>query len=61
VGAEIKEKRGKRGGAYIKHLACHSWAQPVLATEINQPLQRGRGQESLNQSQSVVLLEKLRT
>lgn len=51
-------EEGDRGVASCKHLACHTWAQPVLAAEINQPLQRWRRLGSLNQSQPEALLGK---
>lgn len=54
-------EEGDRGVASCKHLACHTWAQPVLAAEINQPLQRWRRLGSLNQSQPEALLGKFLT
>lgn len=46
-----KRKRSKQEKGCKCH-ACHTWAQPVLATEINQPKGGGRGLHSQNQSQS---------
>lgn len=51
---ERGQARGRRA-ACRRHLACHTWAQPVLAAEINQPFQRRRRRGALSQSQPEVL------
>lgn len=51
---ERGQGRGRRA-ACCKHLARHTWAQPVLAAEINQPFQRRRRRGTLSQGQPEVL------
>ena len=58
VPPSCSEERGQgrgRRAACCKHLARHTWAQPVLAAVINQPFQRWRRREALSQSQPEVL------
>lgn len=58
VPPSCSEERGQgrgRRAACCKHLARHTWAQPVLAAVINQPFQRWRRRGALSQSQPEVL------
>ena len=58
VPPSCSEERGQgrgRRAACCKHLARHTWAQPVLAAEINQPFQRRRQRGTLSQGQPEVL------